>query len=119
MEAPMNITRYKWPVIIAAGLHGALFVSFPPEPSRDSAIVAEKPNLPPIPPIPADLTPPEDCETGGADSGAPVKSLPEMPPRPDTNAPFEIPPISRTAPERPVSDLKNFTGGVGDGIFGP
>jgi protein TonB len=115
----MNITRYKWPVIIAAGLHGALFVSFPSESLRGRPIADERPLLPPIPSVPADLTPPQDEETGAVASGAPVASLPEMPPRPDISAPFEIPPISRTAPERPVSTLEDYTGGVGDGIFGP
>ena len=115
----MNIiTRFKWPVIIAAGLHGALFVSFPPDPVPVAAAVEEKPVLPPIPPVTVDLTPPpEDSDYGDVAGGDPVVSLPEVPLPPNTENPFEIPPVERTAPIRPVPDLKNFRGGDGDGIF--
>jgi len=45
----MNIQRYTWPVIVAAGLHGALFLMTP-----DPTIADEKPakakDLPPMPP---------------------------------------------------------------------
>jgi protein TonB len=117
----MNIiTRFKWPVIIAAGLHGALFVSFPREPLPPPPAVVDKPDLPPLPPVPVDLTPPEDSDAGDVGGGDAVASLPEVPLPPEVKVPFELPPVTRAAPERPVPDLKNFRGGEGDdGIFGP
>src|SRR5688572_27872132 len=116
----MNITRYKWPVIIAAGLHGALFVSFPPDRIAAVAAGVAKPGPLPDIPVPIDLTPPEESEAGSVGGGDPIASLPDVPSPPDMKAPFEVPMIERTAPVRPVPDLKDFTGGIGDGdIFSP
>jgi len=116
----MNITRYKWPVIIAAGLHGALFISFPPDRIAGVAAVAPKPDLPPLPPVPVDFAPPpEESEAGSSAGGDTVLSLPDAPMPPDANIPFEIPIVERTTPERPIPDLKNFDGtdGGGGNIF--
>src|SRR4051812_36533402 len=109
MEAPMNmITRFKWPVIIAAGLHGALFVSFPVDYVRAGPPAVDEPVLPPIPPVTVDLTPPPDASDSGAVAGGEsVVSLPEVVLPPDVKIPFEVPPVTRTAPDRPVPDLKN------------
>src|SRR6478735_8937413 len=122
MEAHMNITRYKWPVIIAAGLHGALFIPFssdciPPPPTAD-----ERPVLRPMPketeieiPVPTDVETP-----ASAGAAEPVTTLPEAPPPLDLKDPFEIPEVSRAAPAKSSLDLKNFTGTIGvDGVGGP
>lgn len=121
----MNIiTRFKWPVIIAAGLHGALFVSFPRDPVAPPTTTVAKPDLPPIPLVEADVAvPTEDDPAGAAGGGEPVTSLPEVPPVIDLKDPFEVPVVSRAAPEKPVGDLKDFRGnldggnGIGPGEF--
>ena len=75
----MNLQRYKWPVIVAAGLHGALFMSFPdgPIPARtppDKSICVFPVDLTdPVPPAPRDD--PADTQ--------PVTELPRGTPRPD------------------------------------
>jgi TonB family protein len=121
----MNITRYKWPVIIAAGLHGALFVSFPPDDDLrfPPATTNEKPGLRPIPkeielevPVPS-----EDDPSATSSGGEPVTSLPEAPPPLDLKDPFEVPPVSRAVPEKSALDLKDLRGpiGTGGGPLGP
>ena len=62
----MNIiTRFKWPVIIAAGLHGALFVSFSPDRTPHPPVDVEATK--PLDPIPTeiDLRVPEESDTAG------------------------------------------------------
>lgn len=122
----MNITRYKWPVIIAAGLHGALFIPFSTDSIRIPSGADDKAALPPIPKVTEiDLPVPvvDEPAVASAGGGEPVTTLPEAPPPLDLKDPFEVPPVSRAAPEKSAIDLKNFigtpgiVGGVGPGTF--
>jgi TonB family protein len=119
----MNITRYKWPVIIAAGLHGALFIPISTDCIRVPSGTDDKVALPPIPKVTEiDLPVPVEAETSApsAGGGEPVTTLPEAPPPLDLKDPFEIPPVSRAAPEKSSLDLKNFDGSIGiEGGKGP
>lgn len=111
----MNIQRFKWPAIIAASLHGALFlVSKEPEttftPPTGGAVI-------PLSPIPQDepvAMPPEhtDEPVGGAAGASvtPPPVLPEPPREPVSRDAFTVP-VSPTAPSRaPVPTLTGFTG---------
>src|SRR6185312_6296726 len=77
----MNIQRYKWPVIAAAGLHGALFLSTP-DSSRGHARNAE-PKPPVLRVIPSDelfQIPRDDNESSPEDASGgsvAVATLPE------------------------------------------
>lgn len=114
----MNIlTRFKWPVIIAAGLHGALFVSFPSDYVRVPADVENKTPLKPIPTeidlrVPDETDPPGDAG-GGED---PLPTIPETLAPPTIDNPFEMPVTDRTVPDKPALDLKKHTM---DGPIGP
>lgn len=121
----MNIiTRFKWPVIIAAGLHGALFIPFSSDYMRIPSTTDGKVELRPMPKeTETEIPVSADTETPTAGGGEPVTSLPEAPPPLDLKDPFEIPPVSRAAPEKSALNLKDFTGtpgiegGVGPGEF--
>jgi len=64
----MNTERFLWPVIIAAGLHGALLLSF-----SDDVAVARPPKTKDTkwepPHVPVDLTPPEAGDSGEKTGG--------------------------------------------------
>lgn len=117
----MNIIRFKWPVIIAAGLHGALFIPFSHDYIRISSTTDGKAELRPMPKeTEIELPIPAETETPTAGGGEPVTSLPEAPPPLDLKDSFEVPPVSRAAPEKSSVDLKNFTGNIGiEGGSGP
>ena len=73
----MNIQRYKWPVVVAAGLHGALFLGSPrgPIPTREPP---EKPIELKSIPLDSVVLPPDQERTGNETGGSPgVKELPE------------------------------------------
>ena len=77
----MNITRFKWPVIIAAGLHGALFIPFSRDYIRIPPATDGKVGLRPMPKeTEIELPIPAETETPTAGGGEPVTSLPEAPP---------------------------------------
>jgi periplasmic protein TonB len=97
----MNTSRYGWPVIIAASLHGALFLI-----SSEPVVTVD----PPTKVIPIDLTripeeerlrmPPEDPAHSDTPAGGPVTALPELP---DVVQPLQDTPIFAVpvAAERP------------------
>jgi protein TonB len=105
----MNIiTRFKWPVIIAAGLHGALFVSFPPD--RIPRIPADVEDKTPLTPIPPDIEmrvpdPGDVGEPGGGED--PLPMIPETLAPPAVDKLFEIPVIERSVPDKSAIDLKH------------
>lgn len=120
----MNIERYKMPVIIAAGLHGALFLIMPdgsatdiPPPDK-TVIVGEIPlTNPPV----EEVVPPEDRDTSAPAGGAkPLPGRPDVPPPLKGDEVFVVP-VSHTTPSLdPVRNLKDYRGepigpGVGPG----
>lgn len=105
----MNITRYKWPAVVAASLHGALFVAFPPD--SVSIFVPEKTKAPEAPPplvIPVELTPPE---AGGGDAGDSHARAQEAPTMPDIPSPadlkpeFTVPVVDASFERKPLTTL--------------
>jgi protein TonB len=104
----MNIiTRFKWPVIIAAGLHGALFVSFSPDRTSRSPVEVEAAK--PLDPIPKeiDLRVPEESDPAGDAGGGedPLPKIPETLAPPAIDNPFEMPVTERSVPDKSVIDL--------------
>lgn len=122
----MNIERYKWPVIVAASLHGALLLSTPNSPHIARTTPIKVAPGPTPPPIPLDMREPENTSASGEASGA-VNPLPKQAdvPRPeDLHDLFTIAPIDRATPDKPVADLKMAAmdsggPGIGPGNFGP
>ena len=117
----MNTERYLWPVIIAAGLHGALLLSF-----SGKAVVELPPKItdkpwepPPRDPVPVDLTDPETgsiSETAGGP--APLPRSPDIPQPPTPEIRFTVPVTERFTPINPVKNLPRDMGdlrGPGDG----
>lgn len=108
----MNISRYTYPVIIAAGLHGALLLNF-----TDAAVVVPPDKATPVwnPPIhtPVEviLTEPEEGATGAKWVGvAPMITLPEIPrPLPD-NTVITMTTVEHSSPLPPVNDLRTHRG---------
>lgn len=123
----MNIERYKWPVIVAASLHGALLLYTPDKPPV-CWIPSAKVDPGPTPPVvePIEMRNPEDVasgEPGGAVSQLPT--LKELPPPAELREVLTVPMVDRTAPDKPITDLKIPKGGIGGpegegpGKFGP
>jgi protein TonB len=115
MEEIMNIQRYKWPVIVAAGLHGALFLSTP-DSSRGHIRNAEtKP--PVLHEIPIDdfFPIPPDEESSSNDSPAAgsvaVATLPENFAPLTNKAEFVTLAIDHPHVESPTGTLKGYLGG--------
>jgi len=119
----MNIRRYTWPVIIAAGLHGALLLSFP----RDQVPVGPPVKKSPLPtredariqmiPEPVEETSDEGRASGAVD---PLPKSIEIPPLEKTDNPFVISEIDRSAPKTPIANLDHIPNVVGNdrGILG-
>jgi protein TonB len=110
----MNIQRYKWPVIVAAGLHGALFLSLP-----DSSLVPIQAHTKddPLPPMRTEtvmevvLPPSEtDSETTPARGGAAVRELPELISALPEKALFTKPAIDRPTADTSKKSLVDFNG---------
>ncbi len=126
----MNIiTRYKWPVIVAAGLHGALFVGFSPDRVPDVSTKKDKPAVRPgDPPLQIDTREPEEIDALAAAGGAvePLPNQPDPPPPMDLTDLFTIATREPATPIREVVKLPhpekmNFGPG-GDGptdLVGP
>lgn len=119
----MNIERYKMPVIIAASLHGALFLIIPETTIDNATGPADEPSVwaPPVnDPIPVDITPPAESESMAPAGGG--KALPQsrdIPPLTRDNPTFTVPVSQDTTTIDPVKDLKNYRGepmGPGSGI---
>jgi protein TonB len=115
MEVNMNIAQYKWPVVVAAGLHSALFISFP----RSPIVVDRTPPpvvLPPVPPsIPVDLPDPADLpeDTGSVGGVNPLPTQPDLPHPAEEHPKFTVPITETTTTLDPVKDLRDR------GISGP
>lgn len=117
----MNTERFLWPVIIAAGLHGALLLSF-----SDDVAVARPPKTKDTkwepPHVPVDLTPPEAGDSGEKTGGpAPLPRSPDilLPPTPEKH--FTVPVTERIAPIDAVEKLPKDAGDLrptGDGSVG-
>jgi protein TonB len=112
----MNTERYILPVVIAAGLHGALFLGFPdrnppPPPDEEEAAVV----LPPLPrmemtdPLPVD----PDAEGGGR--ADPIPAQIDIP-RPASPTGFTVPVMPSAPSIWPVVTLPdNPSGPIGPG----
>jgi periplasmic protein TonB len=121
----MNIQRYKWPVLVAAGLHGALLISSLGRTNFHRPVVTrhgplEIDNFPPTIRVePPD--PPDDCETGAAGGGQAVVQLPETPaPLADPDK-FTIA-VRPDIPVKGVVSLEGYDGkltGPGTDVGGP
>jgi protein TonB len=113
MEAHMNIQRYKWPVIVAASLHGALLLYTPDHPSICLVPEAMADPGPKPPAIEVDMRVPADLPEGGEASGT-VSPLPPVQPEIALLAnpqDFTIPAIERATPDRAITDLKTLPSG--------
>src|SRR5437764_81480 len=101
MDQIMNIQRYKWPVIVAAGLHGALFLSTP-----DRSIAFEKHPVqkePPLREIPVDAIVMEDPTERSTDElaagGTLAPDIPEVPMDPLEKPEFTVAKAERLQPK--------------------
>lgn len=119
----MNIERYKWPVIIAASLHGALFLSIPDTTAQDITPPDDDVKAwvkPPVEPIEVPLEPPEDRTTGDAGGPRPLPSTPDIPPLIADSARLTVPVSAYEPTINPVKTLLDRTSltnlpGVGHG----
>jgi TonB family protein len=112
----MNIERFKWPVIVAAGLHGALLLSFPPEPRVTRTPPPHRPDRGPETPVIEPIALPPDEPASGGDGG-PVSPLPSIPDVAALEVPADaitMPPVDRAMPEKPVTTLT-----IPPGVGGP
>lgn len=120
----MNTQRFGIPVIIAASLHGALFLI-----TREPPIYAAPPEKPrvvrEIPLIDEPLAIHEESDDSSAASSGgprPLPSMPEVPPLDDRSSEFTVP-VEPTFPpiaiDRGVDRLPPMPFGTGDGTGGP
>ena len=120
----MNIQRFKWPVIVAAGLHGALFLCTPD--SSLSRIKTQPVKAIPLPPLPDDpiiqidqLDPETSPDATPANGGPAVPELPDLiMPIPDKLA-FTTPQVDHPPAEKYENTLKNHLGGPDGPNLGP
>lgn len=119
----MNIQRYKWPAIIAAGLHGALFLSYSHSTVIDSPTLVGK-SVPPLrrdpDPIIQVENPEQNEETLCAPTlgGPAVPDLPEAPPL-LTDAPvFTTPVIEHALSPMDNKSRTGYAGGTGIDLGG-
>jgi protein TonB len=121
----MNIQRYAWSAVVAAGLHSALLISFPPtrivRPPQDPGLV-----LPPIPKeeIQMEVPDPSEPTSAKATGGPALPILPEPPPRPLTDPLTAVIPVVETSRIAPptishLPDRIGPEGPIGDGPVGP
>ncbi len=120
----MNTERYIWPVIIAAGLHGALMLSF-----TDRVMVGHPPIIKdkpwektPTDPAPVDLTESETgCISETAGGPTPLPRIPDILKPLSRKTVFTVPVTERLVPINPIGDLKNPVdgpmSGPGDNSF--
>lgn len=118
----MNIERYKWPVIVAASLHGALFFSTPDK--LNGFTKPSKPEAPYLKPIPTDIievAPPDiDARAEGlpAKGGPANAELPDIVALPDATR-FTMPPVDHVITERITTTIDPFNGHDGNEIGSP
>ncbi|MDB6115315.1 MAG: transport protein TonB [Lacunisphaera sp.] len=116
----MNIQKFKWPAIIAAGLHGALFSLNPDR--IDIVPPSDKPiQLAPIPtePIKMETEPARADESVPAGSQNPLPQIPENPAPPVEKPNFPMETTERAAPfdTRDLRRIDNRPPGAVDGLF--
>ncbi len=120
----MNTQRFGIPVIIAASLHGALFLITHEPPAY--AAPPEKPRV--VREIPIGLEPltihEESDDPSAASSGGPrpLPSMPDVPPLDDRSSDFTVPVESTFPPitiDRGMDKLPPMPFGPGDGRDGP
>lgn len=121
----MNIQRYKWPVIITASLHGALFLSIPDTTAQATTPLDKSGEMwtkPPIEPIEVPLEPSEDQPSGEARGGPdPLPSTPDVPQPLTDQGKFTVPVSPYSPAINPVKTLVDHTGlqnGTGVGLGG-
>lgn len=123
-----NTQEFKLPVLVAAGLHGALLLWIPATNLPGLLRASPPPALPPLPPVEEiiEMTPPEPSE-------APMAALPgggqSVPDLPDTPQPLTVktvfimtsvplPPVA--AIDKTATRLPTIPGtGPGEGVGGP
>jgi protein TonB len=100
----MDILRYKWSAVVAASLHGALFLGSPhPRVIPDSKVIAD-----PLPPLPKEILQFEEPMTREDSGDKPVASsrampdIPETPTPPIMDRPTLIIPVEENTTVRPV-----------------
>jgi len=116
----MNTERYILPVVIAAGLHGALLLCFsakypPPLPGE----VEISPVVPD--PLRVEMTDPPEVEPGEAGAGKadPLPSLEDVPKPVNEEDIFRVEVTPSAPPLKPLLTLpKNPTGSIGPGDIG-
>lgn len=111
----MNIQRYKWPVIAAAGLHGALFLGTPDSSRGHAGGAAPKPPVLRVIPIDEWFPIPRDDDSSSDDSPAAgsvaVATLPEPIAPLTDNADFVTTFVDHPHVENPIGTLKDYVGG--------
>ncbi len=111
----MNIERYKWPVIVAAGLHGALFLSTPDSSWEHTRNTEPGPPVLRAMPIDEPFQIPRDDQPSSDDSPAsgsvPVPTLPEDIAPLTNKADFITTVIDHPHIEHPIGTLKDYPGG--------
>jgi protein TonB len=124
VEPTMNIARYKFPIVVAASLHGALFLVMPPAAAPDVPIPDEPVTLREIPliePMPVDVEPAADQDTTTPAAGAkPPPGIPDVLSLNDREPVFTVSISPSASTLDPVKTLANYTGlqtgpGVGPG----
>lgn len=122
----MNIQRFKWPVIIAASLHGALFLVMPDTPAAAASpvqprVVREIPLNPEPVAMPED---PHETDVAATAGGPrPLPTTPEVPPVDLRHADFTVP-VEASMPsitiDRRLDRIPSLPfGREGDGSDGP
>lgn len=111
----MNIQRYKMPVIIAAAIHGALFLI-----GSEESIVIKVPATASVPFRPPDVDPvtmePDIDPDVSPDTGGPVSdcrvapTLPDLPQELRNNDTFTVPVAVYRPAEKAVTTLEGVTG---------
>jgi len=110
----MNIQKYRWPVIIAASLHGALFMSTPD--SSTGRIKPASAKQVDLPPIPEERTIEVEEPKTGADAfakgGPAVRKLPEPIESPGIKTSFEQPMIEQPRFPKYENSLRELPGAI-------
>lgn len=90
----MNTQRFGLPVIIAAGLHGALFLILPESPVANAAPPVVRPaDRPPVPPEPIEIPLNGEVSDPAEPSGGPrpLPATPDVPPLDPGKTEFTVP----------------------------
>ena len=114
----MNIMRYKWSAVLAAGLHGALFITLP----HARVIPEPVPHPAPLEAMPTELIQIENPEPADTSETAPPASIPgppvspEPPPMPTVTPPTFTTPIHEPTAVRTLDYNRLFDHEGLDGV---